>query len=307
MPKKTEAKIKGLVHLNGKIMPLHKAMIPVMDHGFLYGDSVYDTFRTFSGYPLQLSAHIDRLFHSAKKLQLKSPATKKEIMAQIFRTLSAYWKRFKKEDVYIRVILSRGYGNIGFDLNLCTHPTLIVIIKEIPTFPKKQYEKGISVAIVPTLRNNPKSLDPNIKSGNYLNNLLAYLDAKKQNTQDAVMQNYKGEITEATTSNIFIVKKGTLYTPSLESGLLKGLIRTLLIDIAHKNHLKLIEKKITKQELLHADECFLCGSIKCILPVTSCNHKKIGSGKPGPITQKLMRLFPTAVMECIREEYCLDS
>lgn len=282
-------------------------MIPVMDHGFLYGDSVYDTFRTFSGYPLQLSAHIDRLFHSAKKLQLKSPATKKEIMAQIFRTLSAYWKRFKKEDVYIRVILSRGYGNIGFDLNLCTHPTLIVIIKEIPTFPKKQYEKGISVAIVPTLRNNPKSLDPNIKSGNYLNNLLAYLDAKKQNTQDAVMQNYKGEITEATTSNIFIVKKGTLYTPSLESGLLKGLIRTLLIDIAHKNHLKLIEKKITKQELLHADECFLCGSIKCILPVTSCNHKKIGSGKPGPITQKLMRLFPTAVMECIREEYCLDS
>src|SRR3989338_6416612 len=299
--------IKGVINLNGKMVLLHKAMIPVMDHGFLYGDSVYDTFRTFSGYPLQLSEHIHRLFRSAARLQLKSPVSHKKIMAEIFRTLSVYWRRFKKEDVYIRVILSRGYGNIGFDLRLCPHPALIIIVKEIPQLSKKLYETGISVAIVPTLRNNPKSLDPNIKSGNYLNNLLAYLDAKKQKAQDAVMQNYKGEITEATTSNIFIIKRGILYTPSLESGLLKGLIRTLLIDMARKNHLKCIEKKITKQELLNADECFLCGSIKCILPVTSCNHKKIGSGKPGPITQKLMRLFPTAVMECIREEYCIDS
>ena len=307
MPKKIEEKIKGLVNLNGKIVPIHKAMIPVMDHGFLYGDSVYDTFRTFRGYPLQLSEHIDRLFRSAARLQLERPLTKKEIMAQIFRTLSLYWRRFKKEDVYLRVILSRGYGNIGFDLSLCPHPTLIIIIKEIPSLPQKYYKKGISVAIVPTLRNNPKSLDPNIKSGNYLNNLLAYLDAKKQNAQDAVMQNYKGEMTEAPTSNIFIIKKGILYTPSLESGLLKGLIRTLLIDMARKNHLKCVEKKITKQEFLNADECFLCGSIKLILPVTSCNHKKIGRGKPGPITQKLMALFPEAVMKNIQEEYCIDS
>ncbi len=300
------SKIKGLINLNGKIVPLHKATIPVMDHGFLYGDSVYDTFRTFSGYPLQLSEHIHRLFRSADRLQLKSPFGHKQIMAQVFRTISAYWRRFKKEDVYIRVIISRGYGNIGFDLRLCPTPTLIIIVKEIPSLPQKYYETGISAALVPTLRNNPKSLDPNIKSGNYLNNLLAYFDAKKQKAQDAIMQNYKGEITEATTSNIFIVKKGILYTPSLESGLLKGLIRTLLIDTARKNHLKCVEKKITKQELLNADECFLCGSIKCILPVTRCNHKKMGSGKPGPVTRKLMALFPEAVMENIREEYCID-
>ncbi len=302
----TIPKIKGVIYLNGKILPIHKATIPVMDHGFLYGDSVYDTFRTFGGYPLQLCEHIDRLFRSAAKLALKSPLAKKEIMAHVLRTISAYWKQFKKEDVYVRVILSRGYGDIGFDLSLCSHPTLIIIVKEIPRLPEKYYQNGIHVALVPTLRNPPRSLDPNIKSGNYLNNLLAYLDAKKQNAQDAVMQNYKGEITEATTSNIFIIKKGTLYTPSLDSGLLKGLIRTLLIDIARKNHLKLIEKKITKEALLAADECFLCGSIKLILPVTRCNNKKIGSGKPGPVTQRLMTLFPEAVTHSIREEYCID-
>lgn len=311
-------KIKGLVNINGNIFPIQKAMVFVFDHGFLYGDSVYETFRTYGGYPFQLTGHLNRLFQSAKEIALVFPFTKQHIRSEIFKTMTAYWKRFhggdsstssqndKRDDLYIRVIISRGYGDIGFNPKLCKSPPLIIIIKKnIPT-EIYYYKTGVNLAIVPVIRNNPKSLDPNIKSGNYLNNILAYQKALQKKAYDAVMLNHEGHVTELTTSNIFIVKNKIIYTPSLQCGLLKGLTRTLILDIAQKKHLKLKETHITKEQLLRADECFLTSSLKRILPVTRCNHRKIGSGKVGPVTQKLVCLFEEAISECLKKEYGIE-
>ena len=292
--------MKGFVNIQGKILPIHQAVIPVLDHGFLYGDSVYETFRTCHGTPLQFEEHIDRLFYSAQRLELKMPFPKEKILQETLNTALHYWKKTKKEDLYIRVIVSRGYGDIGFDPKLCPHPLLIIIVKPFIPFPQIYYKTGVKLTFVSIVRNHPKSIDPNIKSGNYLNNILAYLEAKKQGSSifDALMCNADGCITEGTTSNIFIIKKGKLYTPSLESGILRGLTREFIIRLAKNNHLNVQETKISKAMLLSSDECFLASSLKGILPVTYCKTqtlRKIGSGKPGPMTQKLMSLFDHAI------------
>ena len=271
-------------------------MIPVFDHGFLYGDSIYETFRTVEGYPLQLSGHIDRLFRSARPLELKIPLTKHKIASEILKTIKTYWKKHTKEDLYIRVIVTRGVGDIGFDPELCPRPSWMIIAKKFVPAPEKLYKTGIKISLVSTIRNHPKSIDPKIKSGNYLNNLLAYLEARRHHASDAVMPNIDGYITEATTNSVFLVKKGVLLTPSLDSGILESLTRELIIEIAKKNHISVREKKITKAEFLAADECFLAGSLKGILPVTQCDLKKIGKGRVGPITQKLLHLLNHAIL-----------
>ena len=305
-PRQITRQIKGIVNLDGRLMPLRQAKISVLDHGFLYGDSVYETFRTISGYPFQLKAHLDRLFRSAKQLQLKPLYSKKQMSVQILKTVMAYWKQYGRTDLYIRVIVSRGYGDIGFDPTLCPRPTLVILTKKFIAAPQTYYQRGIHVALVPTIRNNPKSIDPNIKSGNYLNNILAYQEAKKRNADDAIMQNYKGHLTEGTTSNLFIIKKGVLFTPAIKCGLLKGLTRTLIIQMAKAERFTVRQTIIRKNQLFHADECFISGSLKSILPVTRCNSKKIGSGRPGPVTLTLMQLFKKAVQQSVREEYCID-
>ncbi len=295
-----------LVNMNGKILPLSKAKISVLDHGFIYGDSVYETLRTIHHYPLQLNGHIQRLFGSAKRLELPVPFSAKEIKGETLRTAMAYWKRYSSSELYIRIIISRGFGDIGFDPNLCRSPLLIIIVKSLPLIPKKLYQHGIHVAFVGTVRNNPKSLDPNIKSGNYLNNILAYLEARKTKAMDAIMQNGEGYITEGTTSNIFIVKNEVLYTPSLDSGILKGLTRDLILETAQKNHIQFKETHISKEMLFDADECFFSSSLKGIMAISRCNSKKIGIGKPGHLTKKLSFLFQDAVKKSIEEEYCID-
>lgn len=300
-------KIKGLVNLNQKIVPIEKAFVPVLDHGFLYGDSIYETFRTFYGYPFQLQGHLDRLFQSAKGLELKIPLTKEDIKREVFRSIDAYRKKWGlKDELYIRVIISRGYGDIGFDPKLCKRPNFIIVVKRYIEVSDQYYEKGIHVIISSIIRNHPQAINPNIKSGNYLNSLLASLEALKQKAFDSVMLNIEGHVTELTTSNIFIVKKGIMYTPHLDCGILKGLTRTLILDIAKKNHLKLKETRITKKELLHSDECFLSSSLKRILPITRCNDQKIGSRNVGPLTQTMMTLFTKAIKSCLEKEYHIE-
>src|SRR3989338_6304456 len=273
--------LKCFVNIDGKILPLEKAKISVLDHGFLYGDSVYETLRTVSGYPFQLKGHMDRLFHSAKGLELPIPYTSQKISAEILKTAMAYWKKFGKTELYIRVIISRGFGDIGFDPALCKHSTLIIIIKTYIPTPLKLYKSGITMALVKTLRNHPRSIDPNIKSGNYLNNLLAYLQAVKHKAHDAIMQNQEGYLTEGTTNNFFLVKDKTLLTPSLDSGILDGLTRHLLIETAKNHRIPVVETKIKPQALLSADECFITSTLKAILPVTHCyiDEKTIPIGK----------------------------
>ena len=300
-------KIKGFIYLNGKILEMKQAKIPVLDHGFLYGDSVYETLRTYNGYPLQLKDHIDRLFRSAKSIHLPPPKNKKQFKAIILKTIQAYFKKFKKEDVYIRIIISRGFGDIGFDLHLCPSPNLIIIMKKVSVIPQKHYQNGVHLILVPRIRNNPKALDPNIKSGNYLNNLLAYLEAKRKGGFDAIMLNAQGHLTEGTRSNLFLVHKNKLYTPHLKSGLLKGLTRSLIFETCKKHKIPLIEKTLKPKDLFLAQEAFTCSSLQAILPVVRVSRKKIGKGKPGPLTKKLMHTFQNAIEDSIRREHCLDS
>ncbi len=313
------AKIKGIIYIDGKIFPIEKAQVPVMDHGFLYGDSIYETFRTVGGYPLQLNGHLKRLERSAKAIELKIPYSSDRLCKETLRTARAYWKTFgkkrsfaqsaqdDKDDIYLRIIISRGYGDIGFDPKLCPKPRVIIIAKQYHPSPKTQYEQGITVALVPIIRNAPEAINPNIKSGNYLNNLLAYIEAKKMHADDAVMLNSKGHATELTTSNFFMVKDGTIFTPSVDCGILEGLTRSLILDIAQTNHLKLKETCISKQEMLDADEWFLSSSLRRILPITKCDGRDIGNGKVGPVTQKLIPLFNDAIIECIKKEYQLSD
>ena len=288
-------------------MPIEKAKISVFDHGFIYGDSVFETFRTYWGHPFQLNDHLKRLQRSAAGLELPLPHSQNKLRSIVLDSANAYWKRFgKKDELYIRVIVSRGYGDIGFDPALCPHSSLIIIIKKFTPMSQTTYHQGIPVAIVSTIRNSPRSLDPNIKSGNYLNNVLAYLEAKKRGAFEAIMTNHQGYITEGTVTNIFLVKDNALYTPSLDCGLLRGLTRSLVLKIARKEKIEVYETRINKSTLMHCDECFISSSLKAILPVQSCDAQKIGNGKPGPITRKLMALFKEETQKVIQEEYCID-
>jgi branched-chain amino acid aminotransferase len=294
-------RIEGIANINGRIEPLSAASVPVLDHGFLYGDSVFETMRTIGGYPFQLSKHIDRLFHSAEGLSLKIPVTKKGLKDEVFRTLRAaarraaarraYYKKHPKSELYVRIVVTRGYGDIGFDPKLCPRPTLLVIVKKFRPLAQKFYEDGMNVAIVPVIRNHPQALDPNIKSGNYLNNVLAYIEAKKRGADDAILLNEEGFLTEASNSNLFLVKNGVVMTPSIESGVLKGLTRAFIIEVAKKHGMAVEERKIKKEELFQADECFLSSVLKRVLPVTRCNLKAIGSGSVGPVVKKLLKWF----------------
>lgn len=287
--------IEGIINVNGRITPIHQATIPVFDHGFLYGDSIFETMRTVDhekGHsPFQLSKHIDRLFHSARGLSLKIPFSKKYLTNEIFKTIRAYYKKYPPSELYVRLIVTRGYGDIGFDPKLCPKPSLVIILKKLKPLPRKFYEKGVEVALVPVIRNHPRALDPNIKSGNYLNNILAYMEAKKRGAFDAILLNDEGYLTESSNSNLFLIKGGQIQTPSLESGVLRGLTRAFIIEIARKHDLRVEETRIKEDGLFQSDECFLSSVLKRILPVTRCNGQPIGTGKVGPLSQKLMTLF----------------
>lgn len=283
--------IEGIANIDGKIQPLGRAAVPILDHGFLYGDSVFETMRTMEGSPFQFLKHIDRLFHSAEGLSLKVPCTKRALRDEVFRTIKAYYKKYPRSELYVRVVVTRGYGDIGFDPKLCPRPTTVIIIKKYRPLPEKFYERGVEVAIVPIIRNHPQALDPNIKSGNYLNNVLAYMEAKKRGAYDAILLNEEGYLTEASNSNLFLVKNGIVMTPSIESGVLKGLTRAFIMEVAQRHGMEVQEAKIKETELFHADECFISSVLKRILPVTRCNARAIGSGMVGVTTKKLMKLF----------------
>jgi len=300
-------KLHCIININGEILPVEKAKVSVMDHGFLYGDSVYETLRTIKRMPFQLGVHLDRLFRSAQRIALKSPLPKNLVRSEITQTLKRYWEIYPEEDIYIRVIISRGYGDIGFDPDLCSEPNLIVIAKKLIRLSVEVYEKGIPVASVSILRNNPRAIDPNIKSGNYLNNILAFQEAKKKNAVEAIMVNQDGDLTEGSTCNLFLVKDGTLFTPSADSGILEGLTRSLVIELAKKDGLALQEKKLPKSALIEADECFVSSSLKGVLGVTTCDGKKIGDGRVGHITKRLMTLLNDRIETALKEETCSQS
>jgi branched-chain amino acid aminotransferase len=287
-----------ILNLNGKIIPLADANVSVFDRSFLYGDSLYEVVRTYQGKPFRLKEHLERMQKSAALCQMVFSQTSAEYEAEILKSIAAFRAQpgHANDDVYARIIVSRGSGKIGFGLGNLETPTLYVIMVEpISMFPNKPFEQGQKLQISKRVRNHPKAVDPAMKSGNYLNSLLAYLSAAAAGYDDALMLDQQGFMTEGTTFNIFYVNRGIVATPPLDVGILDGVSRRAIIDLCVKLGIPCREVRFPKEYLYAADEVFASSSLKEVLPVTQLDEKKINGGKAGPISHKLKDAFDDLV------------
>lgn len=275
------------VYIDGKLYPKEKAKISVFDHGLLYGDGVFEGIRSYNGRVFRLKEHLDRLYNSAKAIWLTIPMTKEEMAKAIEDTLKAN----KLRDAYIRVVVTRGEGTLGLDPNKCPKPSVIIITDTITLYPEEFYEKGLEVITVATVRNHNAALSPRIKSLNYLNNILAKIEGLQAGVVEAIMLNTDGCVAECTGDNIFIVRNNILSTPPVTAGILEGITRNAVIEIARKLGITVREENMTRYDLFVADECFLTGTAAEVIPVVKIDQRPIGTGKPGPMTQLLRREF----------------
>jgi len=276
-----------LVWLNGELVPKSQAKVSVYDHGFLYGDGVFEGIRAYNGKVFMLDEHLDRLYESAKSIWLTIPLTKEELRAAILQTL----RENKLRDAYIRVVISRGEGDLGLDPRKCPKPNVVIITDRIELFPNELYERGIEMVTVSVRRNSPQALNPNIKSLNYLNNILAKIEAINAGKPEGLMLTLDGYVAEGTGENIFIVKGRTLLTPPAYMGILKGITRQVVIQLAQEIGISVYEAVLTLHDVYTADECFLTGTGAEIVPVVKLDGRTIGDGKPGPITRQLIQRF----------------
>jgi len=276
------------VYINGKFVDEAKAKISIFDHGLLYGDGVFEGIRSYNGLIFKLQEHIGRLYKSADAIELKVPLGRQDMIEAITQTL----KKNKLRDAYIRLVITRGIGDLGLDPQKCKNGGVVFIITDkIALYPKKFYEKGLYIVTAKTRRNLPAALNPKIKSLNYLNNILAKIDAIKKGAQEAIMLTHDDFVAECTGDNIFIVNGKYLLTPPAGLGALEGITRGAVISIAKKNKLPFKEKKFKLRDVYKASECFLTGTAAEIVPVIKVDGKKIGNGKPGKLTCKLMQEF----------------
>ncbi len=273
------------ININGNIQD--EAFISILDHGFLFGDSIYEVVCTNDGKLCFLDEHLKRLYASASGISLQIPYNREWIKSQIKTTLDSAGN----PDSYIRIIITRGEGELDIDPSSCVKPNIIIFVKNIPQIPEEKFDKGIHVSLVSIKRNSRDSLNPAVKTGNYLNNILARMEAQKMGAEDAIMVNPWGQLTEGTTSNLFFVKEGRIFTPEKECGILSGITREKIIQLAQENGMTLEEGKWPGEELFKADEIFLSGTVKKIMPVSILDNRPVGNGKPGPITRKIMRLY----------------
>jgi branched-chain amino acid aminotransferase len=282
------------VCLNGKWYPKSEAKISVFDHGLLYGDGVFEGIRSYDGLIFKLEEHLTRLWESAHTLMLKIPITKKEMEQAIVETL----RRNRLLNAYIRVVVTRGVGDLGLDPSLCKTPTVFIITDKIVLYPKSLYQKGLEIITVPTVRNLPEAVNPSIKSLNYLNNILAKIEAKNSGCREALMLNHQGYVAECTGDNIFMVKSHNAFrgephvmTPPVYLGALKGITRGAIIEIAQSKKMHFEERILTRHDLYNADEVFLTGTAAEVIPVVKIDARPIGSGKPGKITGIFLKAF----------------
>ncbi len=273
------------INFNGAIQDY--AEISVLDHGFLFGDSVYEVVATHGNKPCFLEQHLERLRNSAVGISLEIPYDDEWFVEQIDRTVQLA----NFDESYIRIIVTRGVGEIDIDPSSCDRPNIIIITAPAKVYSGQYYENGIDLALVSVKRNAREALNPGIKTGNYLNNILAKMEATRQGAQDALMLNAQGNLTEGTTSNFFFVNGGKLFTPSLDCGILSGITREMAIQLALENGVPLEEGHWPPEELSQAEEAFVTGTVKKIMPATRLDGKPIGNGKPGPITLRFMRLY----------------
>lgn len=276
------------IYINGKFYDKNEAKISVFDHGLLYGDGVFEGIRSYNRVVFKLKEHIDRLFESAKSIMLQIPLNKEQLTKAVIATL----KENNLKDAYIRLVITRGEGDLGLDPRKCRgNATIIIITDKILLYPEKLYKEGLRIVTVPTVRNLPEALNPQIKSLNYLNNILAKIEAANAGCDEAIMLDSLGYVAECTGDNIFIVKKDGLYTPPQCMGTLRGITRDTVLEIAIKNKINVHEHVVTRHEVYISDECFLTGTAAEIIPVVSVDGRVIGTGKPGKMTLNLMKKF----------------
>ncbi|MBP1930425.1 branched-chain-amino-acid transaminase [Ammoniphilus resinae] len=275
------------IYLNGEIVKKEDAKISVFDHGFLYGDGIFEGIRVYNGVIYKCKEHIDRLYDSAKSIMLDIGMTKEEMTEAMAETIRKNGMR----DAYIRLVVSRGTGDLGLDPRKCPKPSTIIIVEKLALFPKEHYETGIRIITVPTRRNVPDALNPKIKSLNYLNNILVKLEANMAGVSEALMLNAQGYVCEGSGDNIFIIKNKVIYTPPSYLGALEGITRNAIIDIAERLGYKLKEEPFTRHDVYTADEVFLTGTAAEVIAVYEVDGRVVGDGRPGPVTNELLEEF----------------
>jgi branched-chain amino acid aminotransferase len=275
------------IWIDGKLVDKRDAKVSVYDHGLLYGDGVFEGLRVYHGKIFECDAHLDRLFCSAKAIRLGIPLSREQLRAAMQEAVTANGFR----DCYIRLIITRGVGNLGLNPNLCERPSVIVIADLISMYPRDMYENGMAVITASVIRPHPNSLSPRIKSLNYLNNILAKIEANDAGVPEAIMLNGEGNVAECTADNIFVVRDQKVFTPGTSDGILEGITRKVIIALCAKLQISLTEKSLQRHDLYIADECFLTGSGAEVVPVTKIDGRVIGNEKPGPVTRRLTEAF----------------
>jgi branched-chain amino acid aminotransferase len=295
--------MKATVNVNGRITDDLHAVISVFDHGFLYGEGVYETLRTYNGQPFLFDRHMRRLRTSAGMLTLQIPISDDEIDRRFRETMrAAGLDGGPAKESYIRLLVTRGVGDLSYDPAVCPEPSLVVIVKPQVDPPREAYENGVSVIIASTVRNHPGTVNPLIKSNNLINNALAGQEAIRRGAFEAVMRNYRGDLAECTTSNLFIVKDGAAVTPPLASGLLPGITRAFLFELGAERKIPVRETVLRDEDLFGADEAFLTSTTRELVPIVRVDDRPIGVGTPGPVTRALLETYRRKAEELTRTE-----
>jgi branched-chain amino acid aminotransferase len=281
------------IYINGTLYAKEDAKVSVYDHGLLYGDGVFEGIRSYGGKAFRLEEHLARLWESAQAIWLEIPISREEMTAAINNTLQVN----NIVDGYVRLIVTRGAGTLGIDPDKTSNPQVIVIADSITLYPQEFYENGLDIVTVATQRNHPAALDPRIKSLNYLNNILAKIEGLRSGCVEALMLNHDGEVAECTGDNIFLVRGGALATPPTTAGILAGITRGVVIELAKSAGIAVHEDPLTRRDVYVADECFLTGTAAEVVPVVRIDDRVIGDGKPGPVTRDLMRRFREVTQE----------
>ncbi|QDX93106.1 branched-chain-amino-acid transaminase [Brevibacterium sp. JNUCC-42] len=282
-----------LIYLNGEFVEKENAKISVYDHGFLYGDGIFEGIRVYNGNIFRLQEHIERLYESALSIMLVIPMKIEEMMDAVVETV----RKNELRDAYIRLVISRGDGDLGLDPRSCKQANVVIIVEQLRLFPQELYETGLKIVTVPTRRNKPDALNPKIKSLNYLNNVMVRMEASMAGVSEALMLNSEGYVTEGSGDNIFLVKKGVIYTPPTYLGALDGITRQAIMDIARKLEYVIKEEPFTRHDVYIADEVFLTGTAAEVISVSEVDARVIRDGKPGPVTKQLLEEFRRYVQE----------
>jgi len=286
-------KATSLIYLDGEFLDQSEAKVSVFDHGLLYGDGVFEGIRFYNGRVFRMEAHMDRLWESARSICLEIPISRQEMDEALLETI----RRNDLRDGYIRLIVTRGVGNLGLNPVQCKRPSIIIIVATIALYPEEVYRHGLTVVTVATRRVGPAALNPAIKSLNYLNNVLARIEANLANADEALMLNDAGNVAECTADNVFIVKRGEIMTPPITAGALRGITRSVVFDIAAEIGVRISEPELTRHDVYIADEAFLTGTAAEVIPMVKVDGRTSGDGKPGPITKRTIERFRQVTRE----------